>query len=149
MTLHEQFLVKSIEKKLSNAVSRLKTKRANQQIKCCCGKYHAVKNCALIVTHWYVKPYSCSGGDYWVSGEWNFIGPCGVRNRLLFDDYGVEYNKRDEIGIAAEPTFKYNYPAELWRSIENEYGDKSDTNNINKYVDNHRKRFGLPERASP
>jgi len=113
-------------------------------IKCCCGKMHAIKNLDLIVTHFYISPYSCSGGDYWKEGEWNFGGPCGVRNRLLFNDYGVDWQQRGTVGEAAEPTFKnlYRY---LFKSTYDEHKEGPHGGQNNYYVDKHRRRFELPE----
>lgn len=137
--------VRALEAELEKAEKGLEAKRASRRILCQCGKKHAIKDLHLIKTHWYVKPYSCSGGDYYVEGEFNFVGPCGVRNRLLFDDYSVDYNKRDDIGVAAEPTFKHLYRY-LFKSSEDEYGDKSGVNNICRYVNERRKHFELPEK---
>lgn len=45
-----------------------------------------LKETVYIQTHWYVRPYSCTGGDYWNSGEGQFLCPkCNTRNRLLSD----------------------------------------------------------------
>jgi len=113
---------------------------------CCCGKYHAIKTLDLIVTHWYVRPHGCSGGDYWNEGEWNFICPEGVNNRLLFNDYDVDYTKRDDHKVAAEPAFKRLYRG-LFKSSTDEHKEHSGRpNNINNYVDDNRKRFELPEK---
>ncbi len=48
-----------------------------------CGKKSQIRNLVYIQTHYYVSPYSCSGGDYWNEGEGQFDCPkCGYRNRL-------------------------------------------------------------------
>lgn len=137
--------VKRLEEALEKAKKGLEAKRASRRILCCCGKKHAIKDLHLIKKHRYVEPYSCSGGDYYVEGEFNFVGPCGVRNRLLFDDYSVDWRERNKIGVAAKPTFKHLY-RHLFKSSEDEYGDKSRVNNVNEYVDGHRKYFELPEK---
>jgi hypothetical protein len=49
-----------------------------------CGAVHKIKDLTYIATHWYVRPYSCTGGDYWNEGEGNFICPsCNHRNRMF------------------------------------------------------------------
>lgn len=30
-----------------------------------CGSQHEIRDLEFIQTHYYVRPYSCSGGDYW------------------------------------------------------------------------------------
>lgn len=132
---------------LIRAEERLAEGRAKRRIECACGKLHAIKSLHLIVTHFYIAPYSCSSGDYWKEGEWNFVGPCGVRNRLLFNDYDVDWKERDTIGKGAEPTFKYLYRG-LFKSSVDEHKETSTyggPNNINYYPDQHRSRFELPE----
>lgn len=48
-----------------------------------CGVEHEIKNLTYIQTHFYIKPYGCTGGDYYREGEGQFICPaCGHRNRL-------------------------------------------------------------------
>lgn len=48
-----------------------------------CGEQHMIKDLIYIQTHYYIAPYGCSSGDYWLPGEGNFICPtCGNRNRL-------------------------------------------------------------------
>ena len=48
-----------------------------------CGHLFPVKVLTYIQTHWYTEPYGCTGGDYWNSGEGQFICPnCGHKNRL-------------------------------------------------------------------
>lgn len=48
-----------------------------------CGKSTQIGKLTYIQTHWYVRPYSCNGGDYWKEGEGQYDCPkCGTRNRL-------------------------------------------------------------------
>jgi tRNA(Ile2) C34 agmatinyltransferase TiaS len=47
-----------------------------------CGKKIKLKDITLIQTYWYEKPWGCTGGDTWHSGETNFVCPkCKQRNR--------------------------------------------------------------------
>lgn len=132
--------------KLATAESELRAVRARRKILCACGKRHAIGKLKLLVTHWYTAPHGCTGGDYWNEGEWQFACPVNdtARNRLLFDDYGVEYDKRSVVGVAAEPTFKSIYRG-LFASSANVYDDDAGANFYNNYyADQHREQFELP-----
>lgn len=51
-----------------------------------CGAEFPVGDLTYIQTQFYVKPYSCTGGDYWKNGEGQFKCPaCGRINRLIFE----------------------------------------------------------------
>lgn len=48
-----------------------------------CGGWNRVEDTVYIQTHWYVEPYSCTGGGYWRTGEGQAIcNHCGKRIRL-------------------------------------------------------------------
>jgi hypothetical protein len=127
------------------AEGKLAAVRGRRRILCSCGKQHAIRELGLIVTHWYVEPYSCAGGDYWREGEWQFLCPVdGMRNRFLFDDYGVDHEKRGIVGVAAEPTFKSIYRRLFVSSISTYETDCPYPFYNNYYVDRHRERFELP-----
>jgi hypothetical protein len=138
--------VRRARKALAKAERDLGGERARRRILCSCGKYHAINSLELIVTHFYVDPYGCTDGDYWVEGEWQFLCPrSGMRNRLMFDDYKVKWDKRDQIGVAGGPTFKHLYRG-LFKSSEDVHERRNDNSPFrnNYYVDQNRKRFGLP-----
>lgn len=62
-----------------------------------CGKLVPVSKLTYIQTHWYTRPYGCTGGDYWTPGEGRFVCPrCGTENRL--------YDRPDV--VALKPYFK-------------------------------------------
>lgn len=59
-----------------------------------CGAELRVGALVYLQTHWYVEPFSCTGGDYWNAGEGQFICPkCGAKNRL-YERPEVEKLKR-------------------------------------------------------
>jgi DNA-directed RNA polymerase subunit RPC12/RpoP len=64
-----------------------------KRIECsACGARSVVSSLTYIQTHWYVEPYSCTGGDYWNEGEGQFDCPrCGHRNRL--------YDRPEVVGL--------------------------------------------------
>ncbi len=62
----------------------------------------------------------------------------------MFDDYGVDYDKRQTVGIAAEPTFKVIYRG-LFASRRSTYDHENPSAYNNYDVDKHRSRFDLPE----
>jgi hypothetical protein len=75
-----------------------------------CGRTSKLSSVILVQTHWYVEPYSCSGGDYWRSGERNLVCPkCSVRHRMINKDprpdnfYDLSMAKQDEIEKAERP----------------------------------------------
>ncbi len=44
-----------------------------------CGRMTRIRDLVYMATHWYVQPYSCSGGDYWREGDGEFDCPhCGA-----------------------------------------------------------------------
>jgi len=46
-----------------------------------CGKFHLAKDIDLIQHYFYVEPYSCSAGDYWIPKEYYFYCPeCNLKN---------------------------------------------------------------------
>lgn len=49
-----------------------------------CGQKFFIKNLEYIQTHYYERPWGCTGGDTWHQGEGQFTCPCcGHRNRFL------------------------------------------------------------------
>lgn len=68
-------------------------KRTSILCKFCKNKSH-IRSVIYIQTHWYVRPYGCTEGDYWKSGEGNWdCLVCGRRNRL-FDKPEIVAMKR-------------------------------------------------------
>lgn len=139
--------VENARSALHKAEADLTEVRQRRKILCSCGKRHAIGKLDLLVTHWYVEPYSCAGGDYWKEGEWQFICPVdGTRNRILFDDWSVDYEKRERIGVAAGPTFKNIYRGLFASSrvVRDDDGYKKSPWKNNYFVDQHRAAFELP-----
>ena len=59
-----------------------------------CGLHHMVGGLTYVQTHWYVRPYGCTDGDYWKQGEGQWDCPaCGNNNRL-YDKPGIVVLKR-------------------------------------------------------
>lgn len=136
--------VDDAKKELEEANANLSLIRSRRKVNCKCEKMHRICDLELIVTHWYVQPHGCTGGDYWNSGEWHFVCPTdGLRNRILFNDYDVKYEDRETINVGAEPTFKSMYRY-LFKSSSNEYEDNRPGSFNNYYIDNNRLKFELP-----
>lgn len=151
--------IAATEAQLAELRAQKRSDRASRTIFCACGEAHAIKDLTVRVTHWYTEPHGCTDGDYWTEGEWQFLcpgsksepplAPKGAINRILFDDWGVDYKQRDTIGVAAEPTFK-----SLYRHLFKERVEVHDRNRVphdsywvnNRYVDDHRAAFELPEK---
>jgi len=134
--------VKKATEQLAKAQGALRAERGRRMILCSCGKRHQICKLVRVVTHWYVEPHGCTGGDYWREGEWAFICPkTQVRNRLLFDDYDVEWDKMETEG--AEGEFKRIYDRCFAKSMD--VYERSDGLSVNNYyVDRNRERFELP-----
>lgn len=133
---------------LKQAEERLDRVRAHRRVLCSCGKKHPLAALTLLITHFYIQPYGCTEGDYWKEGEWQFVCPTtNVRNRILFDDYAVNWKQRDVIGVSAEATFKHLYYA-LFAQRHQMYGEGTNPSPTfnNYFIDQHRKHFELPAR---
>lgn len=137
--------VERIFKALSKAQADLTAKRAQRELKCCCGASHAINTLELLVTHWYTEPHGCTGGDYWSEGEFEFVCPTSsARNRLMFNDFDVDYKRRGSDG--AEPAFKRLYRS-LFASRRDTYREDPGVRWINnEYADKNRAYFELPEK---
>lgn len=135
--------LEEIEKEKSTLVAALKKQKALKQFKCGCGKMHRIKDCKVIQTHWYTSSSGCSRGDYWNEGELRIICPdTYVRNRLLFDTYDVEWEKRSHYDYNAGKQFSRIYK-ELFKEVIEDYStDKSNWVN-NYYIDINHEKFGL------
>ena len=76
-----------IDKQIA-ALQERKRKMRNRRIwKCeCCGKGTILRKLHLRIMQYYVRPYSCNGGDYWTTGdnpEYNIVCPkCRARIRV-------------------------------------------------------------------
>lgn len=67
---------------------RKKNKHIEVKTICCgrCLRRYKVASLRLEDHHYYVRPYSCTEGDYWIHSEYAYTcRGCGVRNRLLGD----------------------------------------------------------------
>lgn len=135
--------IERAQRAIARAKETIRLTRQRRRILCSCEKRHAIGALELLVTHWYVEPHGCTGGDYWEEGEWQFVCPInGTRNRLLFDDYDRPWEERGTKG--AGPTFKLIY-RHLFKSRKNTYRDEGPGPTFNNhYVDQHRQRFELP-----
>jgi hypothetical protein len=132
-----------IGKEQSELYKKIEDIRANKQIKCGCGKTHRIKNCVAVQTHWYEGPSGCIGGDMWHEGELHFVCPeTGDRNRLLFSNNDVPYDKREEFVNNAERQFKSRY-TNLFKEVVQEHKRTSGSSWNNYYVDQNHEKFGL------
>lgn len=56
----------------------------NSLLECKCGSLFKIDTIEYIQTHYYVTPYSCTGGDYWNQDEGQWKCPtCNFTNRLI------------------------------------------------------------------
>lgn len=136
--------IKQLEKQLEEAKKEEAEQNARKRFKCGCGSYHSIKDCEVIQTHWYVRPYGCTGGDYWNQGELKIICPkTGLRNRVLFETIEeVPWDKRNELKYSPERQFRYAYVDLFKKVIEDYEEDKGETYN-NYYFDKNWRKFGI------
>lgn len=70
-----------------------------------CGVTHEINQLTYIQSHWYVHPYSCTGGDYWNQGEGGWRCPLCRTHHRLYKNPEIEALKR------------------FFKDVENEYKD--------------------------
>lgn len=136
-------LIAKLEKKREKLQERLEIKCA-----CCENEMHKIEDLTVIQTYWYVRPFGCTGGDYWNKGEVNFICPkTGYRNRLLFDTHDVPYDKRQNYAHNPEMQFQDKYMG-LFKEQKDTHGEEKKIPWVNNYyVDRNRAKFGLVEKV--
>ncbi len=149
-------IVRAIEKELDFLDSKqfelledLEEARGNLTIRCNCGGYHKIRQMKAIQDYYYVEPHGCTGGDYWSQTTLSFLCPKdeSYEQRMLFDNYDVEYELRSHFDHNPEMQFKRWYK-ELFREVVDGRDKEYDRMNfINSYyVDKNRKKFGLVEK---
>lgn len=127
----------------SELLKKMDEKKANLRFRCGCGRTHRIKDCVAIQTHWYTSPSGCTGGDYWNIGEMQIICPVtDVKNRCMFNNYDVDWTKRDDYAYNAEKQFRSQYKG-LFKEVIDDYDkDKRGWWN-NFYFDDNHKKFNL------
>ena len=140
--------LQDLRKKGEEILEQIDQRNSRKKIQCSsCEKYHAIGKLAVIQTHWYESPYSCTGGDNWYEGELQYVCPTNnVRNRLLFNNHDVLWQERDKFENNPEAQFKRSYK-KLFGDVIDEYDEKGSSSWVNNlYVDKNRKKFGLVEK---
>lgn len=135
--------LQDLEEQQEKVERQIDRERSHKKILCSCGERHRICDLSAIQTYWYTSPHGCTGGDYWNSGELNFICPATeIRNRLLFS---VRWDESRNFDKNPEHQFK-RYYSHLFKEINDEHGESSDRFFNNYDVDNHRKKFSLVEK---
>lgn len=127
---------------LAELDQQIKDARGRQLIPCrCCNKKHAISKLHLLVDHYYVEPYSCSGGDYWRTGSKYFVCPnTNIAHRFVFKQHR-DYTKRE--------VFAYDEEAQFFRYYENCFGSSEDTYGVKRktvcsdYISQNSDKFGI------
>jgi hypothetical protein len=141
MTLRQQ--ISSLEDKKQKLLKKLDIQRSRMFFECGCGRKHQIKTCEIIQTFWYQSPHGCMGGDYWVPGELQIICPdTDHKNRLMFDNYDVEWSQRNDYDYSAEEQFKYMY-RHLFKNVILDYNKDKRKFWNNSYFDDNHQKFGL------
>lgn len=141
---------KEIEKELAAVRAREKellaqqdAERPNLQFRCGCSGLHKIKDCALLIEHYYVPPSGCTDGAYWTYSEAQIVCPTNnVRNRLMFPSRNLlPWDKRDHYGTAEHQflsLFKKHF-----KEVVDIYGDDKRGWWNNYYIDSHHDKFGI------
>ncbi len=114
--------IKKIEKDIKKLNKELRLTKQSQLLQCGnCEKTSKVKDWVLIRDHHYIRPYSCTGGDYWsFSNEYHLVCPeCQGIGRI----YKGSWMKKDDKDLA-------NY--EHIRNLASHFGEK-----LNAYGNNY------------
>jgi hypothetical protein len=135
--------IKILQEQLEVEKQNLKEERANKEFVCGCGKYHKIKDCVVIQTHWYTAPSGCSDGDYWNSGELQIVCPdTDFKNRILFKNFNIPWEKRNLFDYDASAQFSRIYKY-LFKAVVDDY-DKDRRKAWNNYwVDNNHEYYGI------
>jgi hypothetical protein len=125
--------------------SEIKELRANKTIKCLCGKYHKIKDMDIIIPQRWHRGYSYEDG---YNEDVGLFAVCAknpeLANRLLFDDYSIDYYKRDVYKYNAKMQFATLYQ-HLFKSIVRIDEDKVPYKRWgnNEYIDKNHKKFEI------
>ena len=140
--------LESVAQQEDQILTEIHETRKRQRIECSCGKFHPIGKLTAIQTHWYTSPHGCTGGDYWSTGELQFICPTTEeRNRLLFDNNNRSWKDRNKFEYDPEKQFS-RYYKDCFANVVDEHGGKRQHRSvINRYVDQNRKRFRLVEKS--
>lgn len=74
----------SLTKHLQDVQRAIEVEEGETLVACCwrdCRHEAPVNTLVYIQTHWYERPYSCTGGDRWHAGEGQFV--CPMCNRIV------------------------------------------------------------------
>jgi hypothetical protein len=138
-----------LNRRENTLLEKLDIARSHLTIKCHCGRYHKIKDLKAIQDYYYTEPHGCTGGDYWSQSTLSFLCPKdeSYKQRLLFDNYDVEWELRHHFDHSPEMQFSRWYK-ELFREVvdgrDAEYKRMGFDNCY--YVDKNRKKFGLVEK---
>jgi hypothetical protein len=100
-----------------------------------CGKRCFIAKATLVQTYWHVPPRGCCEGDYWKSGEMQFICyHCDCRNRLLHDE---QYDFQKHKYVSAKFDFFCEHYKYSFKEIVESYdGENSDMSRNRSWVNN-------------
>lgn len=130
--------IKVLKKQLKGLYDTLEEQKARKKFSCYCGKRHSIKDCDVVQTYW----MDYDGDAHY--GELQIICPVeGGRNRVMFDNFDIPYQKRREYECNLSAQFEQEYK-HLFKSVVEENRDKTNSNWYNNYYfDKNHKRFGL------
>lgn len=76
----------ALKAKAREVQAEIDDERSRKRVLCHhCERRSVVGRTVYIQDHYYVEPYSCTGGDYWRESEGSFLcEKCGYENRLIY-----------------------------------------------------------------
>lgn len=106
-TVDEQ--VAAIDEKIAELQAKRDAVQRTRPLTCYhCKQQSVISTLTYIQTHWYERPYGCSGGDRWRQGEGQFECPhCSQINRLLRTGETNRYIIRDGKHAGVERLQRY------------------------------------------
>ena len=91
---------KEIQKQISKLEKQLVTVYRNTKIKCDhCKKFSKVKDIVFIENYFYIRPYSCTGGDYWTFNdkESDLLCPKCLKRSTLYNLSSTNLNNMKKL----------------------------------------------------
>ncbi len=131
--------IEILEDQLKEAYKEKNLQDSRKKFLCGCNKYHTIKDCVAVQTH-YWRDYE------WYSGELHIVCPLiKIRNRILFETRSeIAYEKRRLFDYNPEQQF-HNWYKSLFKKIEDEYDNQGANYEFynNYYIDKNHKKFGI------
>lgn len=141
-------LIKKTESYLTDLQTQKKAQLASKKFKCLCGKFHRIKDCEAVQTHWYNDAAYEEG---YIEEDLKIICPISKgMMKLKFNDWDTPYELRHKLKYSLEKQFKNIYKhlfKRVYNDCEKDFPKFLYYNYVtNNYFDENRKYFELIEK---